>query len=109
MRIRLALAAVTAVAVAGWLAPNAAQASPLHALKDPQLATEGLDFTQKVQWCFYVDGWNGPGFYRCGFRHRRGEGWHGKYDSRGERGERREHSRRDSRYHSRHESRAGTK
>jgi hypothetical protein len=28
--------------------------------------------------CFYFDGWNGPGFYECGYRHRRGHGWHGK-------------------------------
>ena len=29
--------------------------------------------------CFYLDGWNGPGFYDCGYRHRRGHGWHGKH------------------------------
>src|SRR6185312_16764307 len=32
-----------------------------------------------VALCFYLDGWNGPGFYDCGFRHRRGHGWHGKH------------------------------
>lgn len=31
-----------------------------------------------VALCFYLDGWNGPGMYDCGFRHRRGHGWHGK-------------------------------
>jgi hypothetical protein len=33
----------------------------------------------KVAICFYIDGWNGPGFYECGYRHRRGHGWHGKH------------------------------
>jgi hypothetical protein len=33
----------------------------------------------KVAICFYLDGWNGPGFYECGYRHRRGHGWHGKH------------------------------
>lgn len=32
----------------------------------------------KVAICFYLDGWNGPGFYECGYRYRRGHGWHGK-------------------------------
>ena len=27
--------------------------------------------------CFYPDGWHGPGFYRCGFRYRRGLGFLG--------------------------------
>lgn len=31
-----------------------------------------------VALCFYVDGWNGPGMYDCGFRYNRGHGWHGK-------------------------------
>jgi hypothetical protein len=30
--------------------------------------------------CFYFDGWNGPGFYDCGYRYRRGHGWHGKHN-----------------------------
>jgi hypothetical protein len=31
-----------------------------------------------VALCFYLDGWNGPGMYDCGFRYNRGHGWHGK-------------------------------
>ena len=30
-------------------------------------------------YCFYLDGWNGPGWYRCGFAWRRGIGWGGVY------------------------------
>ncbi len=29
------------------------------------------------QHCWYADGWNGPGWYWCGYRHRRGHGWGG--------------------------------
>jgi hypothetical protein len=30
-------------------------------------------------YCFYFDGWNGAGWYRCGFAQRRGLGWGGVY------------------------------
>jgi hypothetical protein len=30
-------------------------------------------------YCFYFDGWHGPGWYRCGFAWRRGLGWGGVY------------------------------
>jgi hypothetical protein len=29
------------------------------------------------QYCWYPDGWHGPGFYRCGYRLRVGQGWGG--------------------------------
>lgn len=108
--IQLALAAATAVV----LAAGSAQASPLNALRGSQLAVDGIELTQNVQTCFYLDGWSGPGFYRCGFRNRRGLGWHGTGDSRENRREdrrelRRDHSRRDSRVHTRQESRRGTR
>jgi hypothetical protein len=31
------------------------------------------------RFCFYFDGWHGPGWYRCGFAFRRGLGWGGVY------------------------------
>lgn len=99
--IQFALAATTAVV----LAAGTAQASPLNALRGAQIAADGIEVTQNVQqYCFYLDGWRGPGFYRCGFRYRRGLGWHGTADSREVR---RDHGRRDSRFHSRWESRRG--
>ncbi len=30
-------------------------------------------------YCFYLDGWNGPGWYRCGYAWRRGLGFGGAY------------------------------
>jgi hypothetical protein len=31
------------------------------------------------RYCFYFDGWHGPGWYRCGFAWREGIGWGGVY------------------------------
>ena len=31
------------------------------------------------RYCFYFNGWHGPGWYRCGFALRRGFGWGGVY------------------------------
>src|SRR5215475_11002989 len=31
------------------------------------------------RYCFYFNGWHGPGWYRCGFAFRRGLGWGGVY------------------------------
>lgn len=31
------------------------------------------------RYCFYFDGWHGPGWYRCGYAFRRGLGWGGVY------------------------------
>ncbi|HEY4257640.1 MAG TPA: hypothetical protein VGM66_10525 [Candidatus Udaeobacter sp.] len=36
-----------------------------------------VGIVESVALCFYIDGWNGPGMYQCGYRHRRGMGWHG--------------------------------
>jgi hypothetical protein len=32
-----------------------------------------------ARYCFYFDGWHGPGWYRCGYRLRTGLGWGGVY------------------------------
>lgn len=31
------------------------------------------------RYCFYFNGWHGPGWYRCGFSWRRNLGWGGEY------------------------------
>jgi hypothetical protein len=30
-------------------------------------------------YCWYPDGWHGPGYYWCGYRYRRGYGWGGGF------------------------------
>ena len=48
------------------------------------LAADRVDVTENVQYiyggrrhCWYADGWQGPGWYWCGYRYRRGLGWGG--------------------------------
>jgi hypothetical protein len=41
-------------------------------------AVEKIDFVYGGRrHCWYADGWKGPGWYWCGYRTRRGEGWGG--------------------------------
>jgi hypothetical protein len=85
-RSLLIAAAAAAVLASGALTPDRANAFvPGAPIAVPPAA-------EKVAVCFYVDGWHGPGFYECGFRFRRGEGWVGE-----RREERREERRREER------------
>ncbi|MFV0298249.1 MAG: hypothetical protein ACK5JT_19260 [Hyphomicrobiaceae bacterium] len=34
-------------------------------------------YYKKRQYCWYWDGWHGPGWYWCGYQMRRGHGWGG--------------------------------
>jgi hypothetical protein len=81
-RFLLTLTATAAVLTAGALVPSGASATPLGA----RLAIDGMNPIQNVAICFYVDGWNGPGLYDCGSRHRRGHGWHGRRDGHNDQG-----------------------
>jgi hypothetical protein len=90
-KLLLTGAAAAAILATGSVAPNVAAASPLSGTAG--LALDGINMAENVAWCFYIDGWNGPGWYRCGYRLRRGLGWHGA---------------RDSAVHTRRESRRGT-
>jgi hypothetical protein len=68
-----AAAGIALVAV-GSLAPSRTNAMPLGIPTD---AVNQVNLTEAVALCFYIDGWNGPGMYQCGYRMRRGYGWHG--------------------------------
>jgi hypothetical protein len=79
---------VAAGAIAA-IAPQAAKAAmPVGGL-DPAIADSNLvEQTQLYvyggrRYCFYFNGWHGPGWYRCGFAFRRGLGWGGVYGWRG--------------------------
>ena len=82
-RLLLTGTAAVAVLTAASLIPNRAAAIPLSGLADIPLAQKQVE---KVALCFYFDGWNGPGLYQCGYRHRFGEGFIRR--EREERGER---------------------
>jgi hypothetical protein len=66
---------MTAAAGAAMLVAGSLSAS---AMTPGVPSTDGINPVSNVALCFYIDGWNGPGMYDCGFRHRRGHGWQGK-------------------------------
>ena len=61
-----------------------AQATPLSLTGQLGTVAAGLNPVEQAQfilggrhYCFYLDGWHGPGFYWCGYAFRRGYGWGG--------------------------------
>jgi hypothetical protein len=74
------LAATLAI---GAAMTGAAQAAPAG-LPGVGSAADELNVIDRAQYiyggrryCFYVSGWQGPGWYRCGYALRRGFGWGG--------------------------------
>jgi hypothetical protein len=76
-KVLITAAAGIAMIAAGSLMSSRANAMPIGL---PAAAIDQIDMTEAVALCFYLDGWNGPGMYQCGFRSRRGMGWHGRRD-----------------------------
>jgi hypothetical protein len=77
------LVAAAAVAFAG-LAANQGAAAPLADSAGLRAALGAVEITDKAQYtyngksyCWYDDGWNGPGWYVCGEYTVRGVGWGG--------------------------------
>ena len=66
------------VTVAAGVAVLGASALTANATPTGTSAIGSLSPVSNVPLCFYIDGWNGSGMYDCGFRERRGHGWHGK-------------------------------
>ena len=63
-----------------------AQAMPVTggAMRDALDATNMVEksavyIVEGRRYCFYFNGWHGPGWYRCGFAYQRGLGWGGVY------------------------------
>ena len=74
-RLLQAGTAAVAILMSPSLVQNSAAAIPLSRLTDIPLALERDNPIEKVALCFYLDGWNGPGLYECGYRRRYGEGF----------------------------------
>lgn len=81
-----AAAALSVVAVQGGpaRAVPAGLAAGIRAAADDMSAVEPAQFIFGGRnYCFYLDGWHGPGWYWCGYAFRHGlgwggpEGWHG--------------------------------
>jgi hypothetical protein len=85
MRKTLAMAASAAILMAGMAA--GAQAAPISP-QDPNLiqARVFVYFWSGHRYCWYDDGWQGPGWYWCGYPWRDGIGWGGPFGWRGWRG-----------------------
>jgi hypothetical protein len=69
------------------LTAGGSNALPLNTAGALKPAIDATDIVQSAavyvvegrHYCFYFQGWHGPGWYRCGFAHRRGFGWGGVY------------------------------
>jgi hypothetical protein len=92
MRKLLLTAAALALAASSLLAPKA-DAMALGAPSGVRSAADSLGIVEKSQYfyggrnyCWYPDGWHGPGFYWCGYAFREGFGWGGPVGWRGWRG-----------------------
>jgi hypothetical protein len=90
MRNLLLAAASAATLLVAPLLSGRAEAAPVVGLTGIGLAVQDLNVIESVQYvyrgrrfCWYPDGWNGPGWYWCGYRVRRGLGWGGPVGFRG--------------------------
>ena len=88
-KLTLSLAGALAVCAGAMLAAPA-QAAPAGFAAGLNAGLSGADLVEKAQYvyrgrryCFYFDGWHGPGWYWCGYSHRRGYGWGGASGWRG--------------------------
>lgn len=85
--IQLAAVAASALLVLGAVTPASAAPSPapssaslsnaLYTPGGPPLLEPVQYFYGGRRYCWYFDGWRGPGYYWCGYGARRGFGWGG--------------------------------
>ena len=80
-KLRLTLITATALIAGG---SSMVLAAPVGNPDGIRVATEELNLIEHAQYvwggrnyCWYVDGWHGTGWYRCGYALRRGSGWGG--------------------------------
>jgi len=72
----LATAAVAAFATGALAAPTPSQT--IRAAVDDLAVTQEAAFVfGGHRHCWYARGWNGPGWYWCGYSHRKDRGWGG--------------------------------
>ena len=77
----IALAATTAL-ISGALWLGSAQAAPItqaRAAVDRSTMIEAAHMWGGESYCWYDNGWKGPGWYLCGYAKRRGYGWGGPH------------------------------
>ena len=81
---------LAAIALSAGALVGKAEAAPLGATSPLGGAADQLNLVEQTQfiwggrnYCWYPDGWRGPGWYWCGYRLRRGLGWGGPMGFRG--------------------------
>ena len=80
-------ATVAALAAGVAMIGTGTEAAAIPALGGLRMAIDTMALTENVQlyvyegrrYCWYDDGWRGPGWYWCGYQSRRGYGWGGGY------------------------------
>ena len=83
-KVGMALATAAAI-VAGASLTGSAQAAPVGLLDGARAAVDRFNIIEDARmwndqsYCWYGDGWNGAGWYQCGYAKRRGYGWGGPY------------------------------
>ena len=89
-KLSIVLTTAATVLGAGTILTSTAQAAPTGLAGHLSGAADTLNMIEKTQfiylghnYCWYDDGWNGPGWYWCGYRWRRGFGWGGGHGWRG--------------------------
>jgi hypothetical protein len=85
-KLRFISAAASALALGGVLAIGTAHAGVPGGADAIRAAADGGAVIEQVQfrfggynYCWYDDGWQGPGWYWCGYAHRVGFGWGGPF------------------------------
>ena len=78
------LATLAALAAGVTMLSSRSEAAGLPGSGALNSAADSVALTETVQyfyggrnWCWYDDGWQGPGFYWCGYAFRPGFGWGG--------------------------------
>jgi len=81
---RFIIVAAGALTIGGALAVGPAQAAVQGGADAIRAASENGSITEQAQfrfggydYCYYGDGWRGPGWYWCGYAYRIGLGWGG--------------------------------
>jgi hypothetical protein len=82
---KYSLALIVAIALSADITLlGSATAAPLGALSRVGVAADSLNVIEQAQYvwrgrhyCWYDRGWNGPGWYWCGYATRPGYGWGG--------------------------------
>jgi hypothetical protein len=92
-RFVITIAAATAFVAGAPIMGASVGAAPIVAPEAIRAATDSMNVVESVQfiwagrdYCWYDDGWHGPGWYWCGYAFNSGYGWGGGYGWHGFRG-----------------------